>query len=53
MAGGHTKVGETFAESLVREYEEETGTEILCNRLLWAEEAFWKWGIENANGVAF
>lgn len=37
LPGGHVKIGETSEESLIREYKEETGTDIVCNRLIWIE----------------
>lgn len=53
LPGGHVKVGETSDETLIREYKEETGADILCDRLVWIEETFWKWDNKNAHGIVF
>lgn len=34
LPGDHVKIGETSEESLIREYKEETGADIVCNRLI-------------------
>jgi len=53
LPGGHVQVGETLADGLVREYREETGTEISCVRMLWSEECFWEWNGKAAHNFAF
>jgi len=53
LPGGHVVIGETSEESLIREYKEETGADISCSRMIWVEEAFWKWGNKNAHTIAF
>ncbi|SCZ08561.1 NUDIX hydrolase [Alkaliphilus peptidifermentans] len=53
LPGGHVAIGETSEETLIREYKEETGADIFCNRLIWVEETFWKWGSRDAHGIAF
>ncbi|MCL2488489.1 MAG: NUDIX domain-containing protein [Oscillospiraceae bacterium] len=53
LPGGHVMVGETSEQALVREFKEETGADILCDRLIWTEEVFWKWGEKNAHGIVF
>ena len=53
LPGGHVKVGETAMESLIREYKEETGANINCQRLIWTEECFWHWHNKSANSIAF
>lgn len=53
LPGGHVIIGETAAESLVREYKEETGADIICKHLTWTEECFWNWNNKFANTLAF
>lgn len=53
LPGGHVKIGETAMESLIREYKEETGADINCQRLIWTEECFWNWNNKLANTIAF
>ena len=53
VPGGHVQFGETAAQSLIREYKEETGADIYCQRLIWIEETFWKWGEKDAHTIAF
>ena len=51
--GGHVIVGETSEQSLIREFKEETGADIICERLIWVEESFWKWNGKNTHTIAF
>ena len=53
LPGGHVQSGETSAETLTREYSEETGADIVCERLIWVEECFWKWGKKDAHTLNF
>jgi len=53
LPGGHVHMGETTEQSLVREYKEETGADIVCERLVWVEEVFWKWNDKAAHGIVF
>lgn len=42
--GGHVAFGETNAQTLVREFREETGAEIKVGELKWVAEIFFPWG---------
>ena len=53
LPGGHVKIGETLEDGLIREYKEETGADIECERLLWSEECFWTWNGKQAHNIAF
>ena len=53
LPGGHVNFGETSEKTLVREFKEELGVDILCGRLIWVEENFWKWGSRKAHGISF
>lgn len=53
LPGGHVQIGETTEEALVREWQEETGVEVQCGRLLWTEECFWNWNGTDAHNIAF
>ena len=45
--------GETSAETIVREYKEETGADIIAGRLIWVDESLWTWGNRDAHTVCF
>ena len=53
LPGGHMSFGETSEEALTREFREEAGAEIICDRLIWIEENFWKWGDKKAHNISF
>jgi 8-oxo-dGTP pyrophosphatase MutT (NUDIX family) len=42
--GGHVSFGETNAETLIREFKEETGADISVTDLKWVAEIFFPWG---------
>ena len=42
--GGHVALGETNAETLIREFREELGTEVSVGALKWVAEIFFPWG---------
>jgi len=53
VPGGHVSFGETSEAALVREFEEELGANVSCERLLWVEENFWNWGSKKAHNISF
>ncbi|KNZ40558.1 NUDIX hydrolase [Acetobacterium bakii] len=53
LPGGHVKIGESSIEAVIREYREETGADIICERLIWVEECFWEWDKRLTNTIAF
>ena len=53
LPGGHLGFGETTAEALKREFQEEMGLDILCERLLWTEENFWRWDGKDAHNLGY
>jgi len=52
LPGGHVSFGETSKETLIREIKEEISVEIDCDRLIWVEENFWKWGKKKAHNIS-
>ena len=42
--GGHIAFGETNADTLIREFREETGAKISVGELKWVAEIFFPWG---------
>ncbi len=41
LPGGHVQHGETGEAAVKREFQEELGVDIRCQRMLWSEELFW------------
>jgi 8-oxo-dGTP pyrophosphatase MutT (NUDIX family) len=41
--GGHAELGETSQETLIREFKEEIGADIVVNELKWVGENFFPW----------
>lgn len=44
IPGGHVEFGETNAQTLMREFEEEIGANIVVGDLKWVAEIFFPWG---------
>jgi len=44
IPGGHVELGETNAETLIREFKEEIGVDITVGDLKWVWENFFPWG---------
>ena len=53
LPGGHIHIGERLEEGLIREWQEEMGTEILIKRMLWTEECFWGWKGRKTHNLSF
>ena len=53
LIGGHVQMGETGAEAVEREFEEELGVRIRCGELLWTEECFWEWKGKRNHTLSF
>ncbi|MBR6649852.1 MAG: NUDIX domain-containing protein [Clostridia bacterium] len=53
LPGGTVKFGETTVETLIREYYEEIGSDIIIKKLLWTEESFWEYNGKKQHGIAF
>lgn len=53
LPGGHVKTGETSEQAIIREFREETGAEVVCQRMLWVDESFWRWNGRDAHTIAF
>lgn len=53
IPGGHVKIGGTTEEAPIREYKEETGADVKCERLLWTKECFWKWNGKRTHNICF
>ena len=49
LPGGHSQIGETSQESIIREFEEETGLDVQPLNVISTYENFWKWGDKNCH----
>lgn len=53
LIGGQVQVGETGAEAVIREFQEELGVSIRCGSMLWSEECFWEWNGQMTHTLSF
>ena len=44
LPGGHSQIGETSQETIIREFKEETGLDVEPLNVISTYENFWKWG---------
>ncbi len=49
--GGHVSFGETNAETLKREFQEEIGAEVEVDELMWVGEIFIPWGVKPCHQI--
>lgn len=49
--GGHVALGETNAQTLIREFREETGLDISVGALKWVGESFFPWGKRSCHQI--
>ena len=49
LPGGHSQIGETSKETIIREFKEETGFDVETINVLSTYENFWKWGDKNCH----
>lgn len=49
--GGHVAMGETHAEALKREFQEEIGADISVGDLAWVGEIFFPWGARKCTQI--
>lgn len=49
--GGHVQFGETNEETLIREFQEEIGADILVGDLKWVAEVFFPWGSNSCHQI--
>ncbi|MBQ6730651.1 MAG: NUDIX domain-containing protein [Bacilli bacterium] len=49
LPGGHSQIGETSQETIIREFKEETGLDVEPLNVISTYENFWKWGDKNCH----
>lgn len=49
LPGGHSQIGETSRETIVREFKEETGFDVEAINVISTYENFWKWDDKNCH----
>jgi len=52
LPGGHIKLGETSAETLIREFKEELGADVEAGDLKLVEENFWNWNGDRCHQIS-
>lgn len=53
LPGGLVLQGETAEQAVVRRYKEETGVDIICEKLIWVEECFFEWNKKSTHSICF
>ena len=51
LPGGHVQIGETSQETIIREFEEETGLDVNPINVISTYENFWKWDDRNCHQI--
>ena len=49
IPGGHSQIGETSQETIIREFKEEAGLDVETINVISTYENFWKWGEKNCH----
>lgn len=49
LPGGHSQIGETSRETIIREFKEETGFDVSALDVISTYENFWKWNKKNCH----
>lgn len=53
LPGGLVLRGETTQAAFERRFKEETNTDVVCEKLIWVEEAFWEWNNKKTHSICF
>ena len=53
LPGGLVLQGETTQAAFERRFKEETNAEVICEKLIWVEEAFWEWNNKKTHSICF